>query len=64
MIRPCAPYKLSTLPNTVVGLREIGRLFDVGETVIVEASRWFSLKLGEDKKLKELVERVKGELKI
>ena len=36
----------------------------LGETAIVEASRRFSLKLGEDKKLKELVERVKGELKI
>lgn len=44
-------------------LREIGILFDVGDTAIVEASRRFSLKLKEDKKLKDLVERVKGELK-
>lgn len=47
-----------------VGLREIGSLFDVGETAIVEASRRFSLKMGEDKRLKEMVKRVKGELKI
>ena len=47
-----------------VRLREIGSLFDVGETAIVEASRRFSLKMGEDKKLKKMVERVKGELKI
>ncbi len=47
-----------------VRLREIGSLFDVGETAIVEASRRFSLKMEEDIKLKEMVERVKGELKI
>jgi len=47
-----------------VGLREIGSLFDVGETAIVEASRRFSVKMREDKKLKEMVELVKGELKI
>ena len=47
-----------------VRLREIGGLFDVRETAIAEASRRFSLKIGEDKKLRELVERVKGELKI
>lgn len=47
-----------------VKLREIGNLFDVGETAIVEASRRFSLKMGEDKKLKKMVEQVKMELKI
>lgn len=47
-----------------VKLREIGSLFDVGETAIVEASRRFSLKMGEDKKLKRMVERVKRELEI
>jgi len=47
-----------------VKLREIGNLFDVGESAIVEASRRFSLKMGEDKKLREMVERVKGTLKI
>ncbi|OGR23969.1 MAG: hypothetical protein A2X83_01780 [Desulfuromonadales bacterium GWD2_54_10] len=47
-----------------VRLREIGSLFAVRETGIAEASRRFSLKMGEDKKLRELVDRVKGELKI
>lgn len=45
-------------------LREIGKLFDVGETAIIEASRRFSLKMGEDEKLKKMLERVKRELKI
>lgn len=44
-------------------LREIGNLFDVGETAIVEASRRFFFKMGEDKKLKKMVERVKKKLK-
>ncbi len=47
-----------------VKLREIGNLFDVGETAIVEASRRFVLKMGEDKKLKGMVERVKVGLKL
>jgi putative transposase len=45
-------------------LREIGNLFDVQETAIAEASRRFSLKMGEDKKLSEMVELVKGKFKI
>jgi hypothetical protein len=47
-----------------VRLREIGSLFDVRETAIAEASRRFSFKMGEDKKLREMAERVKRELEI
>jgi REP element-mobilizing transposase RayT len=47
-----------------VRLREIGSLFDVRETAIAEASRRFLFKMGEDKKLRDLVERVKGKLEI
>jgi len=47
-----------------VRLREIGSLFDVRETAITEASRRFSLKMGEDEKLREMVDLVKERLKI
>ena len=45
-------------------LREIGRLFDMRETAISEASRRFSLKMGNDEKVLNLVRMVEGMLKI
>ncbi len=45
-------------------LREIGHLFDVRETAITESSRRFSLKLKEDKKLREVVDLAKKQLEI
>ena len=47
-----------------VKLQEIGNLFEVGETAVVEAGCRFYLKMGEDKKFKKTVKRVKGNLKI
>lgn len=45
-------------------LREIGKLFSVGETAIAEARRLLSRKMEQDKKLSEEVEKVKAILKI
>ncbi len=45
-------------------LREIGKLFGVGETAIAEARRLFSRKLEQDKQLCSEVEKVKALLKI
>ena len=46
-------------------LREIGRLFDMRETAISEASRRFSLKkMGNDEKMLNVVRMVEGMLKI
>jgi REP element-mobilizing transposase RayT len=45
-------------------LREIGELFNVRDTAISEASRRFARELEADGKLKGLVERIKGKLKI
>jgi putative transposase len=45
-------------------LREIGELFGVGETAIAEARRLLLKKLAKDKKLCEVVEKVKANLAI
>jgi len=45
-------------------LREIGRLFDMRETAISEASRRFSLKMGNDEKVLNLVRMIEVMLKI
>jgi uncharacterized protein (UPF0128 family) len=45
-------------------LREIGILFDVQETAITESSRRLLLRMEEDKKLRELVSRVRTTLNI
>ncbi len=45
-------------------LREIGKLFGVGETAIAEARRLFSRKLEQDKQLCSEVEKVKALLKL
>ena len=45
-------------------LREIDKLFSVGETAIAEARRLLSRKMAQDKKLSEEVEKVKAILKI
>lgn len=45
-------------------LREIGSLFDVGETAIAEARRLLSKKMEQDKKLCEEVENIKALLNI
>lgn len=45
-------------------LRTIGSLFNVGESAISEAGRLFSLKMAKDKKLGEVIDKIKGKLKI
>ena len=45
-------------------LRIIGSLFGVKESAISEASRLFPLKLAKDKKLGEVIEKIKGILQI
>lgn len=45
-------------------LREIGSHFNVRESAITEGSRRFAIKLGEDRRLRDRVEKLKGKLKI
>jgi hypothetical protein len=44
-------------------VREIASMFEVGETAIIEASRRFSKRMGDDKKLSEDVARIRRVLK-
>ena len=44
-------------------LKELGECFNVRDTGISEASRRFARELEEDRKLMEVVERIKGKLK-
>jgi putative transposase len=45
-------------------LRAIGAMFNVRESAITEASRLFPLKIEKDKKLGEMIDNIKGTLKI
>lgn len=45
-------------------LGKIGECFSVRDTAISEASRKFAKELETDEKLREVVERIKGRLKI
>jgi chromosomal replication initiation ATPase DnaA len=45
-------------------VREIGKRFGVGPSAVTEASRLFTKRMEKDEELSEVIEKIKGELKI
>ncbi len=45
-------------------LKEIGDIFDIGESAVSQTSRLFSIKLGKDRKLKTKINNIVNELNL